>query len=160
MEEVEKKSEAENADTKKCPFCANTIKKDALKCEHCKEWVDGRPPATHSNARSMLQLWLMGVCSFGLYFYWWSYKNWVQIRDHKKIALGPGKRVIGMVVPLLGYYFTWLQFHDINESGPAGGNQGSCFRRYANTRNDHSEFRGLYLPEPGSQKAGVIPGSD
>jgi uncharacterized membrane protein len=64
----------------------------------------------------MLQLWLMGVCSFGLYFYWWSYKNWVQIRDHKKIAIGPRKRVIGMIVPLLGYYVTWLQFHDINEA--------------------------------------------
>lgn len=33
--------------TKKCPFCAEEIRSDAVKCKHCGEFLDGsRPPQT------------------------------------------------------------------------------------------------------------------
>lgn len=112
MDEIEKAPSA--PETKKCPFCARDVLKEATRCEYCKEWLDGRPPAIHSNARRPLQFFLMYLCSFGLYHYWWAYKNWQQLKIHRKLECSPGKRTLGMMVPFLGYFFLWLQFNDIN----------------------------------------------
>ncbi|MBM3860573.1 MAG: hypothetical protein FJ395_13105 [Verrucomicrobia bacterium] len=34
--------------TQKCPFCAEMILADAIKCKHCGEFLDGKPVATDS----------------------------------------------------------------------------------------------------------------
>ena len=40
-------------ETKYCPHCGKQIKKEALKCIHCKQWVDGRDnQATGQNSLS------------------------------------------------------------------------------------------------------------
>ena len=41
------------AATKKCPFCAEDIQADALKCKHCKEYLDPILRAKHERKETV-----------------------------------------------------------------------------------------------------------
>lgn len=66
--------------TKRCPFCGETIKKEAKKCRHCGEWLTEKPLPKNSQPSqndatqtekekepSMAQSILVG-CLFLLFF--------------------------------------------------------------------------------------------
>ena len=63
---------------KKCPFCAEEIQDEAIKCKHCGEFLDGRP---HSQPPADRLPWyfktsfiVVAICSVGplaLPLIWW-----------------------------------------------------------------------------------------
>ena len=51
-----------------CPFCLGKIPLAAVKCQHCGEWVDGRPPVDAAN-----NLWRAARYYISLRYCWvWS----------------------------------------------------------------------------------------
>ena len=52
-------------DTKTCPYCAEDIQSEAIKCKHCGSWITaagGAPLAPHRWTRSSTDKMWSGVC--------------------------------------------------------------------------------------------------
>lgn len=114
---------------KKCPFCAEDILSDAVKCKHCGEWLNRphgaeSPQATgeqHSNAQAPWRLILLSILTFGIYEIYWFYRNWKHLKKHKGLNISPGWRTVGLFVPIYNIILIYRQFRDIRDFAVEAG---------------------------------------
>ncbi len=106
-----------------CPFCAEEILADAVKCKHCGEWLNrqsagqGTHPVVrqYSNAQPSWHLVLLSILTLDLYNIYWFYRNWKHLKIHKNLNISPGWRTLGLFVPIYGIILIYWQFKDIDE---------------------------------------------
>jgi hypothetical protein len=70
-----------------CPFCKGSIPDNALKCQHCGEWADGRSSTERSElvmaVRRFVNVWIamtVVVLIFAACLVWFFYRPMMSIR--------------------------------------------------------------------------------
>jgi hypothetical protein len=110
--------------TKKCPFCAEEILSNAVKCKHCGEWLNRESIVEqktqsimqqYSNAQAPWRLVLLSILTFGIYELYWFYRNWKHLKIHKSLDISPGWRTVGLLVPIYNIVLIYGQFRDIRD---------------------------------------------
>ncbi|MDP2984428.1 MAG: hypothetical protein Q8O92_14010 [Candidatus Latescibacter sp.] len=123
-------SEENSLATRKCPFCAEEILSDAVKCKHCGEWLDKQPIGPqktlgrierHSNAQAPWRLVLLSIISFTIYEIYWFYRNWKHLKIQKRLEISPGWRTVGLCIPIYHIFIIYEQFRDIRDSAKQAG---------------------------------------
>ena len=75
----------------------------------------------YSNVESTGKLALFTVLTTGLYFIYWSYRNWSQLKAHKNLDINPALRTVGLFIPLVNIYFTGTLIRDIRDYANEAG---------------------------------------
>lgn len=113
---------------KRCPYCGEEIRVEAGKCRFCNEWLPGafRPDAAsgemrYSHAQPITKLVLLSILTFGLYQFYWFYRNWKTIKAQTGVPLSPGWRTVGLFVPIVSIFMVNDQFKLIHTVASASG---------------------------------------
>ena len=87
-----------NQPNKKCPFCAENILSDAVKCKHCGEWLKKQTVDSSTEQKKQKQFSkvvptgkfiLLSVITFGIYELVWFYRNWNLLKEDKGLKISP-----------------------------------------------------------------------
>jgi len=84
---------------KKCPYCAEEVKEDAIKCKHCKEFLSNVNTDKSSKASKDKTTALLISLFFGAWTYLYTYKN-----DKEKFFIFLGSFILLSIMFPFDYY--------------------------------------------------------
>ena len=75
----------------------------------------------YSRSQPVWHLVLLSIATFGIYEIYWFYRNWRDLKDHKRLAISPGWKTAGLFVPVYGLILAYRQLKEIKEGAAQGG---------------------------------------
>jgi hypothetical protein len=80
------------------------------------------PNKKYSNVQPLWQLILLDLVTFGLYFFYWSYRNWKHLKEYKRLDINTTRKALELLIPIVGIFFAYEQFVAFRDfSTEAGG---------------------------------------
>jgi hypothetical protein len=107
--------------SKKCPYCSKEIPLAAFICKYCGKLLSEQAAETksrdlqYSNAQAPWRLFLLYVLSFGLYHFYWFYRNWKHLKIQHNLKIRPGWRTLVLFIPIVDIILMSTQFRDIRD---------------------------------------------
>ncbi|MCE5248887.1 hypothetical protein LLG96_01565 [bacterium] len=74
-----------------------------------------------SNALESWRFVVLSVISAGIYEFYWFYRNWKLLKNHRNPSISPGWRTAGLSVPVYNIVLLYRQFRDIRDSAREEG---------------------------------------
>jgi hypothetical protein len=109
-----------------CTFCGTSLETIAIECPTCGKSIVSAPFDSTWNALTsgahFAALWTL---SFGLYSVVWFYRAWKFLQIEARAGVRPLARAIGLIVPLLGLYFVFSLFREIEDFTEGSTSEGN-----------------------------------
>lgn len=81
------------SNNKKCQFCGEEIKAEAVKCKHCNEWLDRDDKKAlskkYSGKISTIKFVVLYFATFGVYPLFWMYSQWNLLKIKQSLDVSP-----------------------------------------------------------------------